>query len=100
MKKIYNTVFLRADSHTHFHAECEKVGLVSEGEIITTSHNHSMILIGKLYKEAGVTLKDPEGNEYAEKVALPGYHVNLRFKEPVGLEHLAVDPDNVLVEWA
>lgn len=32
-----------------------------------------------------------------EKVS--GYHVNLPYKELVGLQHFAVEPDTVLVKW-
>ncbi|WP_136484757.1 hypothetical protein [Vibrio sp. H11] len=96
----YLPLYLRTESYNEFFLACADAGLVSDGEIITSSHNHSMILIGKLYKETGVTLKDSDGNDYPEMAALPGYHVNLRFKEPVGLEHLAVEPENILVQWA
>ncbi|WP_136487833.1 hypothetical protein [Vibrio sp. H11] len=96
----YQSSYLRAESYEAFFTACVNAGLVSEGEIITTSHDYSMILIGTLYKETGKILKDSEGNDYPEKVAIPGYHVNLRAKQPVGLEHLAVEPDNILVEWA
>ncbi|WP_447040754.1 hypothetical protein [Vibrio parahaemolyticus] len=96
---MYKEFFLRAESYEAFVSECVAAGLTIDGAIITASHNHSMILIGKLYKETGVTLKDPEGNDYPETAALPGYHVNVRFKLPLGLEHLAVEPDDVLVQW-
>lgn len=57
----YTPQYLKASSYGAFYAECQKLGLVEDGEIITPSHNHSMILIGKLNKATGVTLKDSEG---------------------------------------
>ena len=33
-------------------------------------------LIGTIYKPTGTMLKDEEGNEYPEMVAVEGYHVN------------------------
>lgn len=70
------------------------------GEIITSSHNHSMVMICDLYKETGETTIDDTRELVRVKEKVPGYHVNLRYKKPVGLEHLAVEPDTVLVKWA
>lgn len=96
----YQTHYLRAETYEDFFTACADAELVLDGEIITSSHSHSLILIGTLYKPTGVTLQDSDGNDYPEMVALPGYHANLRCIEPVGLEHLAITTDNILVEWA
>ncbi len=96
----YTTQYLKAESYEDFYAECEKAGLVQDGEIVTSSHNHSIVLLGELQKPTGAMLTDKEGNEFAETVPLSGYHANLRFKRDVGLSHLAVDVDTPLVVFA
>lgn len=41
--------------------------------------------IGTIYKPSGVTLKDDMGNEYAEMVAIEGYHVNVLPEDDMSL---------------
>lgn len=100
MNSKYTDLCLRTDTYADFYSHCKAAGLTLDGEIILTSFNHSLVLIDVLYAETGVILQDDEGNDYPEKSALPGYHANLRCIKPVGLEHLAIKPDNILVEWA
>ncbi|KYN90559.1 hypothetical protein ATY35_09720 [Vibrio cidicii] len=96
----YTTQYLKSDSYESFYAECEKAGLVQDGEIVTSSHNYALVLLGELQKPTGKMLTDKEGNEYAETVPVFGYHANIRFKTDVGLSHLAVDVDTPLVVFA
>lgn len=96
----YKTQYLKSESYESFYAECEKAGLVQDGEILTSSHNHSIVLLGELQKPTGTMLTDKDGNEYLETVPLSGYHANLRSKIDVGLSHLSVDVDTPLVVFA
>ncbi len=98
----YTTYRLKTDSYDDFYTACESAGLVSDGEIITASHNHCIALIGTLYSETGDTLTDDDGSEYAETEAIDGYHVNLRVKDDyvTGLESLAIDVDSPSVKFS
>ena len=96
----YTTKYLKADNYDSFFAACEGVGLVNGGEILTSSHNHSLVLVGNVYKETGNTLTDEDGNEYPEKETIGGYHANLRYKESVGLESLEIEVDSPSVVFA
>ena len=46
-------------------------------ELITATHDYFVSMCGELKKDSGVMLTDEDGNEYAEKVAIAGYHANL-----------------------
>jgi len=96
----YTTKYLRADSYESFFFTCEEKGLVDDGDIISTSHNHSLVLLGVIYKETGNTLTDSDGNKYQEKEPLEGYHANLRYKESVGLESLEIEVDSPSLNFA
>lgn len=87
---MYTTKFLRTDSYETFYEECAKIDLVSDNRIKDSDHNYCLILIGDLYRDTGKMIKDADGNEYPEQEILEGYHVNLRYKEPIGLEHLEI----------
>lgn len=53
------------------------LSLNEDGELITAAHGYFVSMCGTLCKETGVMLTDSDGNEYAEKVAIDGYHANL-----------------------
>lgn len=93
----YITKYLACDSYKDLFNECEKVGLVNDGEIITASHNHHLLLLPDLSKPTGTILEDEDGNEYPEMVKLEGYHANLKYKEDVGLNHLSIEIETPLV---
>lgn len=94
----YTLKHLRTDSLETLKAECEKVDLLTEdGEIIAASHNHNLLIIGTLYVETGATLTDKDGNEYEEKAKIEGFHANLKYKEDVGLNHLAIEVDTPII---
>lgn len=94
---IYTTKYLKTDSLETLLTECEKVGLVSEGEIITASHNHHLLLLPDLAAPTGVILTDNDGSDYHETKKLEGFHANLKYKVDVGLNHLAVEVKTPLV---
>jgi len=96
----YTTKYLRADSYESFFDACDSKGLVGDGEVILTSHNHSIVLLGVIYKETGNTLTDSDGNQYQEKEPSIGYHANLRYKESVGLEDLEIEVDSPSIVFA
>lgn len=92
-------ITLKADSYKDFFDACEIAGLTSDGEIITTTHDYAMVLIGSLYKGTGEIITDDDGGQYEAKELLDGYHVNAT-GELTGLEHLYVDVDRPLVKLA
>lgn len=96
----YTTKYLKTESYEDFFAACEQAGLVADGEIITSSHNHSIVLLPNLHAPTGNILTDDDGNEYREMMPLEGFHANLRYKKPVGLESLEVEVSTPIVEWA
>ena len=49
-------------------------------------------LIGTIYKPTGVMLKDNEGNEYSEMLAVDGYHVNTLPPFVEELEQYVIEP--------
>ena len=53
------------------------LGVNEDGELITATHNHFVSLIGELQAPTGNILTDEDGNEYAEKATLDGFHANL-----------------------
>lgn len=98
---MYSTYYLKSDNKQAFFDACRYAGLVNDdGEIITSSSNHCLVLIGDIYRETGEILIDSEGNEYPETEKVDGYHANLRCKEPIGLEHLAVDVKTPRIKFA
>lgn len=50
-------------------------------------------LIGTIYKQTGVLLKDEEQNEYPEMKAVDGYHVNTLPPLAESLEQYVVTPE-------
>jgi len=96
----YTTKYLKSDDYDSFFTVCEEAGLVHNGEILTGSHNHSLILLGTVHKETGRTLTDEDGNERPEKETQEGYHANLRYKESVGLENLEIEVDSPSVVFS
>ena len=97
----YTTTYLKADNYDDFVSACSDAGLIDdEGNTITVSHNHCLVLLGVLHKPTGNVIKDDDGNEIPETTLLEGYHANLRAKVPVGIEHLAVECATPLVVFA
>lgn len=97
---MYKEIKIKLDSYESFFNECENAGLVVDGLIVMSSHNHAMNIIGDLYKPTGNMLTDNDGNEYQEKAKLDGYHVDIRYKDTIGLEHLSCEVKNPLFKWA
>lgn len=100
----YITKRLKADDEATMLSVLERVfGTEEDGNLITSRHGLSIVLLGTLYAETGNMLTDDEGNEYPERAALDGYHVNLRTKNQADVDALAdyiVDVDNPLVKYA
>jgi hypothetical protein len=53
-------------------------------------------LIGVIHKPSGVMLTDTEGNEYAEMVAIEGYHVNVLPSDDMSLVEPYIIVPNIL----
>jgi len=53
----------------------------ADGELITTTHDYFVSIVGELCDCTGVILTDDEGNDYPEKLPLVGYHANLVTKD-------------------
>jgi len=83
----YTTKYLKADSYNSFFDACDNAGLVADGEIVTSCHNHSLVLIGEIYKETGEITESGD----KERKSTEGYHANLRFKNDVGLSNLEIE---------
>ena len=53
----------------------------ADGELITTTHDYFVSVVGELCDCTGIILTDDEGNHYLEKLPLDGYHANLVTKD-------------------
>lgn len=94
----YTLSHIRVNDINELKSECGNVGLLTvDGALITSSHNHHLMVIGDLYEESGVLLTDKDGNKYKEKVKIEGFHANLKYKEDVGLNHLSISVKTPLV---
>lgn len=102
----YITVYLRADDEQTLRAALEQVlPLDADGEIITASHSHCLVMLPHLCAPTGKTLTDAEGNEYPETQQVPGAHANLRTKNAAAVEQLreagvVVEPETPMVIFA
>ena len=83
---------------------CEAGLLPNEdGELITATHDYFVSMCGVLYKETGGMIIDEDGNEYAEKEVLIGYHANLVTDDNsiiAGVEWITVMPTRKLIKIA
>jgi hypothetical protein len=72
------TIHLKTATKEDMEAALKAVLKVDEeGELITSSKVYFIDVCGVLKKPTGVMLTD-DGNEYPEKIAIDGYHANLR----------------------
>ena len=79
------------------------LGVNEDGELITATHNHFVSLIGELQAPTGNILTDEDGNEYAEKAPLDGYHANLVTSDMRiinALAHITINVNNPLIKIA
>ena len=97
---MYTEKKLRAKSYDEFFAACESAGLVHDGKIVTSSKNYAMDLIGTVYNETGKMIKSDNGTEYPETEPVDGYHVNLRYKEDIGLSKFEIEVKTPYREFA
>jgi len=51
---------------------------VGDPYMVPNSVCHSIDVVGTIYEPTGNTLTAPDGTEYPETAAVPGWHVNLR----------------------
>ena len=83
---------------------CEAGLLPNEdGELITATHDYFVSMCGVLYKETGIMLVDEDGNEYAEKLVIDGYHANLiTYNNSIiaGVAEITVIPTRKLIKIA
>ena len=79
------------------------LSLNEDGELITANHDYFVSMLGALYKETGNMLTDDDGNEYAEKLLIDGYHANLVTDDNsiiAGVEWITVMPTRKLIKIA
>lgn len=57
-----------------------ETSLLPEGDpyLVKNTQDYAIDILGTLYKPTGRTLTSPEGFEYPEQEAQPGWHVNIR----------------------
>jgi len=96
----YKTAYLKADSEESFFNECLSAGLVENGEIILSSKNHTISVIGEINKETGDMISDGMGGYYPATEVIEGYHANLRCKNDVGLSNLEIEVNSPTVVFA
>jgi len=86
------TTYLKtADKETMIDSLQNAGFLFDNGELITATHmtetsGYFISMIGILYADTGAMLTDDDGNEYAEKEAIDGYHANLVCNDAALLE--------------
>ena len=51
---------------------------VGDPYLVQHTHHYAIDVVGIIYKATGNMLTDPDGNEYPEMAAQPGWHVNIR----------------------
>lgn len=101
---------LRTETQAEMLQALRDAGLMRSGvdddgnayEIIDGAPLTSVCDIGELRRVVGTTTDD-DGNEVPEYELIPGYHVNVRTRDPAVAEALApldVAPDTPLVRWA
>ena len=49
-----------------------------EGEVVSSTADYAIDVVGVLHEATGVTITDDDGMEYPEMEALDGWHVNIR----------------------
>ena len=77
-----------------------------EGEYVTVSENHALVIIGEIWKPSGIfnQVTDSEGNviQVEEKIKQEGYHVNLRLIDaelPEILIPFVINPQKPMYGW-
>lgn len=88
---MYKQLYIKTESEKEFLAACEKVDLTDDGEVITSSKDYAMDVIGGIRMPTGEAYTDDDGNELPIYAPIEGYHVNIKTKIKLGLEHLAID---------
>ena len=77
-----------------------------EGEVVSSTADYAIDVVGVLHEATGVTITDDDGMEYPEMEALDGWHVNIRLSsgamrdavEALDLSH-GVTPDAPKRVW-
>jgi hypothetical protein len=105
------TIHLKASSKKNMIEALRKAGFLFDeesGKLITATQmkegkGYFISLCGILLAETGIILKDGDGNEYAEKEAIGGFHANLRCNDAElldGVNHLVIDVESPLIRIA
>lgn len=72
--------FYRQDTVTETDPETgeETVTNVGDPYLVKNTPDYAIDVVGVIHDPTGNTLTDPEGFEYPETAALPGWHINIR----------------------
>lgn len=102
----FNDLFLCAGSKSAMHAAMNAAGLMATDEetgklVIATDWQTSVSVIGTIYEQTGTETVD--GEEVPVMTAKPGYHVNVRTRDPAvadALQGCCVLPTSPVRIWA